>query len=200
MGQVDLFNQTEKTIQLRNGELYFDQNLLSLNESQELFQLLLSNSEWEQGEITIFGKTIIEPRLRCWYGEKDYVYSNSILKANPLPSYLVKFKTNIEQIAQTTFNSVLINYYRDGNDSMGWHQDNEKELGKNPVIASLSLGQMRVFHFKHINLKEEKFKLELTNGSLLIMKGETQHFWKHQIPKSKQLNEPRINLTFRNIL
>jgi alkylated DNA repair dioxygenase AlkB len=112
---------------------------------------------------------------------------------------LLDIKRDIEQMANHQFTSVLLNLYRNGNDSNGWHADNEKELGKNPVIASLSLGNPRLFQFKHRNLKDQKYKLILEHGSLLLMKGEMQHYWLHQIPKTKKKVGERINLTFRKI-
>lgn len=183
---------------LQHDEIEFNPSFLNSRQADNLFQQILIYTQWEQGKITIFGKEVLEPRLRCWYGEKGYTYSNSYLPPSPFPNYLIPIKKQIENITKATFNSVLMNYYRNGNDSMGWHQDNEPELGKNPVIASLSLGQDRFFHLKH-NETKELVKLNLTHGSLLIMKGEIQHYWKHQIPKTKKIIEPRINLTFRKI-
>ena len=115
---------------------------------------------------------------------------------NPL---LVFIKNEIEEICQENFTTVLLNYYRNGKDSNGWHADNEKELGRNPVIASVSFGVERYFHLQHNTIKEQKLKINLEHGSLLIMKGATQHFWKHQIPKTIKEIGPRINLTFRII-
>lgn len=184
---------------LQNGEIDFISDFLSTDKANKLFHEIIEKSNWEQGKIKLFGKEFLEPRLRCWYSEKGYTYSNSYLPPTPTPSYLLLLKKEIEQLAETTFNSILINYYRDGQDSMGWHQDNEPELGVNPTIASLSLGAERYFHFKHLTSKET-FKILLNSGSLLIMKGEIQHYWKHQIPKSKKITTPRINLTFRQIV
>jgi alkylated DNA repair dioxygenase AlkB len=118
---------------------------------------------------------------------------------NKWNSLLTYIKEKVEDFMKVKFTTVLLNYYRDGNDSNGWHADNEKELGKNPIIASVSFGAKRVFQMKHNSIKEQKFKIELEHGSLLIMKGTTQHFWKHQIPKSTKNVGPRINLTFRII-
>jgi len=108
-------------------------------------------------------------------------------------------KNEIEEVCQENFTTVLLNYYRDGKDSNGWHADNEKELGRNPVIASVSFGAERSFHLQHNTIKEHKLKITLEHGSLLIMKGSTQHFWKHQIPKTAKIIGSRINLTFRII-
>jgi len=117
----------------------------------------------------------------------------------PFTPTLLQIKNKIEGNITEKFNAVLLNLYRDGNDSMGWHSDDEKELGENPVIASISLGEERMFHLRHKNNKLLKFKFLLQHGSLLLMKGKTQHFWQHQIPKSKKINKSRINLTFRII-
>lgn len=184
---------------LDQGKIIYWPSFLDMVESKELFNLLLADCNWEQGKVNLFGKEIPEPRLRCYFGEKKYVYTNSTLDSNPLPTSLLKLKTRIEHAANCSFNSVLINYYRDGKDSMGWHQDNEPELGKNPKIASLSVGEERFFNFKHIK-SPEKLKIRLQNGSLLLMKNEIQHFYKHQLPKTKKIIGPRINLTFRKIL
>ena len=118
----------------------------------------------------------------------------------PFTSTLLDIKTKVESFSKEKFNTLLINLYRDGNDSNGWHADNEKELGINPVIASVSFGEERPFHFKHRSLKNERHKLNLEHGSLLLMKGEMQHYWLHQIAKTKRLIQPRINLTFRRLV
>ena len=112
---------------------------------------------------------------------------------------LIKIKSQIEDVTNTTFNSVLLNLYRDGKDSVVWHSDDEPELGKNPEIGSVSFGATRRFMFRHKFKKELKFEIELTHGSFLLMKGVTQHFWQHQIPKTNKLIQPRINLTFRKV-
>jgi alkylated DNA repair dioxygenase AlkB len=121
------------------------------------------------------------------------------MKPQPFSPVLNAVKLKIEKATKMTFSSCLLNLYRDGQDSNGWHSDNEKELGKNPVIASVSLGAERLFHLKHKSIKTLKHKLTLQNGSLLLMKGDTQHHWLHQIPKTKKLIDKRINLTFRLI-
>ena len=119
------------------------------------------------------------------------------MQPNPMTPVLSAILKKIETYSKHSFNAVLLNLYRDGKDSNGWHADNEKELGKNPVIASISLGQERFFHLKHRTIKEERFKLKLAHGSLLLMSGSLQHHWLHQIPKTTRPLEPRINLTFR---
>jgi alkylated DNA repair dioxygenase AlkB len=150
--------------------------------------------------MNMYGKKIDFPRLTAWYGNNDKPYSFSGITLQPLPwtSEILTIKSKIEPIAKTEFNSVLLNLYRDGNDSISWHTDAEKELGINPIIASVNFGATRKFQLRHIKTKE-KLEIELTHGSLLIMQGELQHFWQHQVPKTSKVVGERINLTFRVI-
>ncbi|QJB29165.1 alpha-ketoglutarate-dependent dioxygenase AlkB family protein [Limnospira fusiformis] len=176
-------------------------NFLTLAESDRLFGELYKSINWRQEQIKIFGKIRPIPRLTAWYADegKSYTYSGIEHHAQPWNPTLKSIKSQVEDIAEVTFNSVLINLYRDGKDSMSWHSDDEPELGKNPIIASVSLGGTRRFAGKHKISKDRKFNIDLTSGSLLLMKGETQHFWQHQIPKTSRVVEPRINLTFRMV-
>ena len=170
-------------IPIQDGELIYDPHFFSELESNLHFQKLEKNIDWKQESIKIFGKTIPQPRLTAWYGDpgKSYTYSGLTWTPNNWNDVLKPIKAKVEKASDTTFNSVLLNLYRNGKDSMGWHSDDEPELGKNPIIASLSFGQKRVFHLKHrLNKEIPKVKLELTHGSLLIMAGSTQHFWQHQ--------------------
>ena len=188
---------------IEDGEYWFMRNFLSNDQSIEQESLLMNTIEWKQEEVYVFGKKHKEPRKTAWYGDEECVYSYAGKTNHPLPwnEALFQLKTNIEAlIPGANFNSVLLNQYRDGNDKMGWHSDNEKELGKNPIIASLSIGATRFFDLKHKRIKSIKKHLELPAGSLLIMCGSTQENWLHQIPKQKKVNEPRINLTFRRII
>jgi alkylated DNA repair dioxygenase AlkB len=148
----------------------------------------------------MYGKRINFPRLTAWYGDNDKPYSFSGITLNPLSwtKTLSEIKNRIEPKAGVSFNSVLLNLYRDGNDSISWHTDAEPELGKNPVIASVNFGETRNFQLRHIETKE-KVEIELVHGSLLIMQGELQHFWQHQVPKTAKKIKDRINLTFRVI-
>lgn len=189
-------------IPIEDAEVLYDPAFLSVGESQELFTHLLEEIHWEQDEIMMFGKKILQPRKHAWYGDEglSYTYSGLEMKARAWTAPLQAIKEKIETAYSSTFNSVLLNLYRDGKDSMGWHSDDEKELGKDPVIASLSLGQIRRFHLKHKQKKEiETLRLDLDNGSLLIMAGSTQHYWKHQVSRTAKEVQPRINLTFRLI-
>ena len=163
---------------------------------------LVESTPWRQQEIQIYGKTCLQPRLSAWYasGGLRYCYSGIELSALPWTDLLLQIKARVESVAEAKFNSVLINYYRDQNDSMGMHSDDEAELGKQPMIASLSLGGQRRFVLRHRHRKDlGSVNLELDSGSLLIMKGETQANWKHGIPKQSKFCPPRLNLTFRMI-
>ena len=187
--------------QIQGGWIEFFPQFLSTEEQNDLFKNLLEQTKWQQGQIKIFGKTFDTPRLEAFYCEDglSYSYSGQQLQSLPFTPLLLELKVKIEAASNETYNSVLINLYRDGSDSNGWHADNEKELGRNPTIASLSLGMERRFDLKN-ETTGEKISLMLNPGSLLIMGGELQHNWKHQIAKSKKIALPRINLTFRKIV
>jgi alkylated DNA repair dioxygenase AlkB len=175
---------------------------ISLDQKKKLwFKSCLNDLNWEKGFIKIFGKTHQIPRLQSWYADNgiEYTYSGKKLKRHNWNETLIEIKGEIEKITSFKFNSVLANLYRDENDSMGLHSDNEKELGINPVIASLSLGESRDLYFKHKNIKKS-LNIPQKNGQLIVMHGETQKYWKHEIKKTKKLKKPRINLTFRNII
>ena len=186
------------TLAVQNGTIFFEEEFLNQEEADLLFKHFEETLPFHQGTITLFGKTHAIPRLEAFFAteNKTYSYSGKTLETHPFTPELLALKSKIEAISQEQFNCVLVNLYRNGQDSNGWHADNEPELGKNPVIASLSLGATRRFDLRH-NLTNEKISFDLTNGSLLLMKGEMQHFWKHQIVKTKKVNEGRINLTFR---
>lgn len=209
MSDFDLFNQEESftggsskpvATKIPNGEYLHTDNFFSKKESDHFFEYLKQNVYWQQESMNIYGKKVLFPRLTAWYGDNDKAYTFSGITLNPNPWFpdLMKIKNKIEKIALVDFNSVLLNMYRDGNDSISWHSDSEPELGKNPVIASVNFGDSRIFQLKH-KLTKEKIELELTHGSILIMQGELQHFWVHQVPKTKLSKKERINLTFRVI-
>jgi alkylated DNA repair dioxygenase AlkB len=189
----------EKTI-LRDGWIIYVPNFYAKEIADQLFNLFYQSINWQQGEIKLFGKKYLTPRLEAFYAEenKSYGYSGQRLITSSFTKELKQIKDIIELKLSIQLNSVLINLYRDGNDSNGWHADDEPELGKNPIIASLSLGASRRFDLKHSTTKE-KLSLELEPGSLLVIGGELQHYWKHQIAKTKKVNTPRINLTFRHL-
>ncbi|MEM5565549.1 alpha-ketoglutarate-dependent dioxygenase AlkB [Psychroserpens sp. AS72] len=199
---MDLFSEEKRHFNLPNAELIYIDNFYNTATADQYFKTIKKSINWQQDDITIFGKTYKQPRLTALYANnnKPYSYSNITMQPRVFTPELQQIKLDIEQEANHKFTSVLLNLYRDGNDSNGWHADNEKELGKNPVIASLSLGQTRPFHFKHRTLKDERHKINLNHGSLLIMRGDMQHYWLHQIAKTKKEIGERINLTFRTII
>ena len=188
-------------VDLQDADIWYFPEFLDKASADNYFEHLLNTVNWRQDSIRVFGKVYQQPRLTALFGNngKAYSYSNITMQPLPFDRSLEILKADIERVAQAEFTTCLLNLYRDGSDSNGWHSDDEKELGKNPVIASISLGQDRPFKLRHRNNKELKSKLLLEHGSLLLMKGATQHFWHHQIPKSKKAMEPRINLTFRYI-
>lgn len=196
-----LFPSEAIPLQLPDADIIYYPNFFNISEANMLYEELLINTLWQQDKITVFGKTHLQPRLTALYGNngKPYSYSNiKMLPHNWTPT-LQKIKFYIESLVEVNFTSVLLNLYRNGIDSNGWHADNEKELGINPVIASLSLGAERNFQLKHNTHTALKKNVILEHGSLLLMKGTTQQYWKHQIPKTSKLVDPRINLTFRVI-
>jgi len=185
-------------VKIRNGAYIYVPDFFDQAKSDLYFDSLLKNIEWRQEEMFLYGKTIKFPRLTAWYSDKPYSYSGITHPPMYWTEILLEIRDEIEPKAQAAFNSVLLNLYRDGNDSISWHTDAEKELGENPIIASVSFGATRKFQLRHKETKE-KIQLELNHGSLLIMKGELQHFWQHQVPKTKKEVGQRINLTFRTI-
>ncbi|MGV3589178.1 MAG: alpha-ketoglutarate-dependent dioxygenase AlkB family protein [Adhaeribacter sp.] len=185
-----------------NAEIYFWPQFFSPAQSDYYLAELIRTVGWQQDKIKMFGKELPLPRLTAWYGDPGKSYRYSGITNIPLPwlPVLLPLKEAVEVAAGHTFNSVLLNYYRHGQDSMGWHSDDEPELGPNPVIASVSFGQTRRFDFRHRHDKNiPKKSIWLENGSLLLMQGPTQHYWQHQVPKATKLTQPRLNLTFREI-
>jgi alkylated DNA repair dioxygenase AlkB len=199
---MDLFSGGEQHLKLPNAELIYIPDFYQFEDANNYFRLLKNTTIWEQDDITVFGKTYKQPRLTALFGTnaQTYNYSNITMHPKPFTDTLLDIKTKIETKSEAAFNTVLLNLYRDGQDSNGWHADNEKELGNNPIIASVSFGAERPFHFKHRTLKSERHKLNLAHGSLLIMKGEMQHYWLHQIAKTKKVIGERLNLTFRKLI
>jgi alkylated DNA repair dioxygenase AlkB len=195
-------NLQVKQLSVPDAELIFYPSYFPEEESDVIFQRLFTEINWRQDKIKLYGKEMNIPRLTAWYGDtgKSYTYSNITMNPIPWTPVLFSVKNRVEEIAKISFNSVLINLYRDGKDSVAWHSDDEPELGKYPIIASVSFGSERTFQLRHkFNKSLEKVKLNLTHGSLLIMKGKTQECWQHQIPKTSKSIMPRINLTFRII-
>lgn len=196
-----LFEET-RLIELKNAQLVFIQSFYEKEAADQLLKELIQTIAWEQGEITIYGKKVLEPRLTAWYGdaETDYTYSGKTQTSTPWTPTLLAVKNKIEQltfddaiknsITRNHYNAVLLNYYRNGLDSMGFHSDNEKKMGVNPTIASLNLGESRRFIFRRRDNKNDKFEILLTHGSLLIMAGEMQHYWQHAVPKEPKKRIP----------
>ncbi|MBE9461429.1 alpha-ketoglutarate-dependent dioxygenase AlkB family protein [Dyadobacter subterraneus] len=201
MQQLSLFDANESLSFPENLLEYFP-GFLDPQQSISLMHQLIKKTPWRQQIIQMYGKEVITPRLTAWFGDSNKSYQFSGTKFDPVPwtLELYELKEKIQKATGLPFNSVLLNFYRDGNDSVAWHSDNEKELGINPHIASLSIGQARQFEFRNKSDHSRKYGLSLENGSLLIMKGDLQHNWEHRIPKSKKLNNERINLTFRSII
>jgi alkylated DNA repair dioxygenase AlkB len=199
--------EKNRFISLPDAELVFIENFYPPSVSDAFLAKLSAELAWEQGEITMFGKKVAEPRLSAWYGDagKNYTYSGKIQVPLLWQPDLLTIKNDLEKTinealkSALTFNSVLCNFYRNGQDSMGFHADNEKELGINPVIASVNFGESRRFIFRRRDDKTIKHEIILTHGSLLVMSGAMQHHWVHAVPKEPKRTKPRINLTFRHI-
>jgi alkylated DNA repair dioxygenase AlkB len=193
-----LFDE-EVVFNLPNADIIYYPNFIKNIEANSFFEYLKTHTPWQQDDIKVFGKVYAQPRLTALYSNngKSYSYSNIKMNPHPFSAKLSLLKKAVESKAKVDFTTCLLNLYRDGKDSNGWHADDEMELGQNPVIASLSLGQARFFYLRHKNDKSLKQKILLEHGSLLLMRGETQHFWQHQIPKTSRQIKERINLTFR---
>ena len=207
----------QEYIELKDAKIVFIPQFFTPSVSDQILTDLTQNIAWQQGEITLFGKKILEPRLSAWYGDEGKTYTYSGKKQEPLPwqETLFFIKTEIEKALLQTytdffetqntpsvlslFNSVLCNFYRNGNDSMGFHSDDERELGKNPLIASVNFGETRRFLIRRKDDKTRKHELLLSHGSLLIMGGAMQHYWQHTVPKEPRRIKSRVNLTFRHI-
>jgi alkylated DNA repair dioxygenase AlkB len=195
-------NLVSNRILLENGELYHIPSFLPLEESLRLLVFLHRSLYWRQDSVTLFGKKVKQPRLTAWYGEPNlyYTYSGLRLKTVPWTFTLLTLRDRVEALDVGQYNAVLLNYYRDGNDSMGYHSDDEPELGVNPIIAILSLGQPRKLQMKKKKSTARPLNFVLQSGDLFIMAGATQHHWRHQIPKSPSARGARLSLTFRNII
>lgn len=197
-----LFPEEESfQLDLPDADILYYPKCFDHEAANSYFEALLHKIPWQQDTITIFGKQYQQPRLTALFANNNTPYSYSNITMYPLAfnAVLETIKTKVETKTQQHFTSCLCNLYRDGSDSNGWHADNEKELGKNPVIASVSFGAERLFKLKHRHDPSLKHRLTLQHGSLLLMKGSTQHYWLHQIPKTKKPIGKRINLTFRII-
>jgi len=200
--QYSLFNNENNSTQKHNLNIDYVKNFFNEEESIYFMNTLKDKIKWKQDYISFFGKSHPLPRLTAWYGDrnKTYTYSGIPMTPNPWNTELLEIKNKVDQYAKIHFNSVLLNCYRTGNDSVSWHSDDEKELGDQPIIGSVSFGGTRKFRLRNKKNKELKHNIELVNGSLLIMSELTQQYWEHEIPKTKKMVGERINLTFRSII
>ena len=185
----------------KDGTVSYYPNVLTHDDANRYFDLLLQKIVWENDEVIIFGKHIVTKRKVAWYGDSNYLYtySNTTKQGLPWTKELLELKQIVEKLTETKFNSCLLNLYHSGNEGMGWHSDDEESIQPNSIIASLSLGAERRFLFKHKQTKQTISSV-LEHGSLLIMKDATQAYWLHSLPKSKTISGPRINLTFRTMI
>ena len=188
-------------MEIPDGELFYFPNFLPSDKADDYNKYFIENIHWETGTIKIFGKEHNIPRKQAYFADpnKSYSYSGKTLHIQQWDEHLLEIKNTVSDFCQHKFNACLMNLYENGSHSNGWHADNEKELGKNPVIASVSLGEKRTFQLKH-NHTKKRIDLPLEHGSLLLMQGTLQHHWKHCLPKRKNVEHARVNLTFRNIV
>jgi alkylated DNA repair dioxygenase AlkB len=195
---TDYENSSPHALVIEDGQLDFFPNFLDQKSASNLYQRILTELPFQENQIVLFGKQVKVPRLEAYFSlnGENYGYSGQTLINNPFPRFLDDLRLEIEATTGCHYNALLINYYRDGQDSNGWHADNEKELGRNPSIASLSLGAARPFELKHMSTGFKK-SIVLAHGSLLHMHGALQQHYKHQLPKKRGLTSARINLTFR---
>lgn len=201
--QGSLFDQPDpQRIELQDGELLLLPGWLDESEVRGLLHSLMNRVPWEQSVIQLYGRPVQIPRLNAWFGDPGcgYAYSGHRLPLHPWLPELSTLRGRLHRELNVDSNSVLVNLYRDGQDSVAWHSDDEPELGRNPVIAAVSLGAERRFSLRHRHNKSlETLHLQLPSGSLLLMSGATQHHWYHCLPKSARVNAPRISLTFRQV-
>ena len=198
----DLLNEFEiENLPLPDADLLLWRHVDFGRSYESLLQELIDTTDWRRERITVYGKPYLQPRLSAWHGDLSYSYSGIRLEPRPWTPTLLEIKMRVEALTDQAFNSVLLNYYRNQSDSMGMHSDDERELGRQPAIASLSLGEQRTFLLKHKSRKDLKtVKLVLPPGSLLLMQGDTQRYWRHGINKERKPCGPRLNLTFRTII
>ena len=197
-----LFPNEKICLDLPDAVFEYYPHFLPLETANNFFKILLNEIPWQQDDICVFGKNYPQPRLTALFGNegKSYKYSNIIMNPHPWNAPLLYLKQLVEQQCHHKFTTILLNLYRNERDSNGWHADNEKELGRDPIIASLSFGEERTFQIKHNSKKDTKQNIVLKHGSLILMKEGSQIHYKHQIPKATSSKKARINLTFRTIL
>ena len=199
MEQLSFFKEAGQSRGLPEELLKYRAGWFTEKESDSFLKTFIRTIPWEQRLVKMWDKELLTPRLTAWYGDPNTDYSFTGLKLDPMPwtDELLQIKAKVEPMAGIKFNSVLLNYYRDGNDSVAWHSDKENVLGKNPVIASVSFGQVRSFDIRNKTDHSEKYSVKLEHGSFLLMKAGLQEHWEHRIAKSVKPVKPRINLTFR---
>jgi alkylated DNA repair dioxygenase AlkB len=199
--QQSIFDSQPTNLLPFQGESFLFPDFFSREDSDYFFKTLRDTLNWRQEPIWMFGKQVMQPRLTALYGDPEVSYGYSGIEMAPLAftPALAKIHESLQKFTQKEFTHVLCNYYRDGNDSMGWHRDNEPVLGRNPSIASLTFGATRFFQMRDYATKKTKIEVALSHGSLLLMEGESQHHWEHQLPKTKKVQAPRLNLTFRKL-
>ncbi len=199
--QVALFENSGRSSNIPEGLLTYFPEVFDASKSRAFLSTLLSSTPWEQQRVMMYGRKVDTPRLTAWYGDagKRYAFSGITFNALPWTPVLLEIKAVVELLASVSFNSVLLNYYRGGSDSVAWHSDDERELGESPIIASVSFGQVRQFDIRPKDAPREKYSIRLGEGSVLLMKGTLQQEWEHRIPKARSVIGPRINLTFRII-
>ncbi len=197
---MDLFSNPSTNLLPSDGEVYYHGNVFNSQESDDLYQKLMTEIEWQNDVAIMFGKRIVTKRKVAWYGDIpfDYTYSKVTRKALPWTKELITLKNRCSEVTGSDYNSCLLNLYHSGDEGMAWHSDDEKELAHHASIASLSFGATRRFGFKH---KKEDMKVYVTlePGSLLEMTGSTQENWLHRLPPTKKVKTPRVNLTFRKM-
>jgi alkylated DNA repair dioxygenase AlkB len=205
--QGDLFQDATavEVFDLPDADLCLWRRFLPVTDADGLFATLVEESPWEQETTVLYGRAVPTPRLTAWYGDAGASYVYSGVRHEPLPwtRELIEIRERVSRAVDGEFNSVLLNFYRDGQDSVAWHADDEPELGRAPLIASLSLGATRVFQMKHKARTDlPRVDIELEHGSLLAMAGECQRCWLHRVPKRRGRHAPgpRLNLTFRTVV
>ncbi len=197
----DLFSQSTIHLIQHDGDVYYYPSALTHSQAQCYFDDLITHPNWLCDKFIMFGKLITTQRKVMWVGDKPFLYryAGATKQAEPWPDSVLAIKTHVETLTRTSFNCCLLNLYHNGSESMGWHSDNERELKKNGMIASVSLGAERIFRFKHKKTKQTQ-SVVLAHASILTMEGELQSYWQHALPPTKKVDRPRINLTFRNIV
>ncbi|HUF96486.1 MAG TPA: alpha-ketoglutarate-dependent dioxygenase AlkB [Ilumatobacter sp.] len=202
--QLSMFDPCDSTVThlaLDGADVAYQPSFFSPDDADRLFTSVEASTNWRREMIRMYGREVPVPRLTAWVGDpgKSYTYSNIALQPEPWSEPLLEMRALVEREAGVTFNSVLLNLYRTGADGVAWHSDDEPELGQAPVIASVSLGATRRFQLRRRDDHAVRHELDLRHGSLLMMRGDTQHVWEHQVPKTAKPTAPRINLTFRTI-